>query len=116
MPLMIAALIPKPMTIPAAAISCICCTAKPSENWVRFMNSSFILYAEHEFNASTFAARVIAGTGTDFYSSVTGRGDAALRRTKTAVANEVSLEIQKRYSSPDEARADILARLTPVKS
>lgn len=84
---------------------------KPSENWVRFMNSSFILYAEHEFNASTFAARVIAGTGTDFYSSITG-AIAALRGPKHGGANEVSLEIQKRYSSPDEAQADILARLT----
>ncbi|GAA0333289.1 2-methylcitrate synthase [Morganella psychrotolerans] len=83
----------------------------PSAEWVRYMNSSFVLYAEHEFNASTFAARVIAGTGTDFYSAITG-AIAALRGPKHGGANEVSLEIQKRYSSPDEAQDDIIARLS----
>ena len=84
-------------------------TTPPAE-WVSYMNISFILYAEHEFNASTFASRVIAGTGTDFYSAITG-AIAALRGPKHGGANEISLEIQQRYQSADEAEQDILRRL-----
>jgi 2-methylcitrate synthase len=83
---------------------------KPSELWVRSMHTSLILYAEHEFNASTFTCRVIAGTGADMYSAITG-GIGALRGPKHGGANEVSFEIQKRYDSPDEAEADIRKRV-----
>jgi 2-methylcitrate synthase len=83
---------------------------RPDPNWVKAMHISLILYAEHEFNASTFAARVIAGTGSDMYSSITG-AIGALRGPKHGGANEVALEIQERYSTPDEAEEDILKRL-----
>src|SRR5271170_1235273 len=83
---------------------------KPSDSWVRAMHTSLNLYAEHEFNASTFAARVIAGTGSDMYSCVTG-AIGALRGPKHGGANEVSFEIQRRYHSPDEAEADIRKRV-----
>jgi 2-methylcitrate synthase len=82
----------------------------PSEEWVRAMDTSLILYAEHEFNASTFAARVVAGTGSDMYSAITA-GIAALRGPKHGGANEAAFEIQKRYATPDEAEADIRARI-----
>jgi 2-methylcitrate synthase len=82
----------------------------PSEEWVRAMHTSLILYAEHEFNASTFAARVIAGTGSDIYSCITG-AIGALRGPKHGGANEVAYEIQSRYASPDEAEADIRKRV-----
>ncbi len=81
-----------------------------SESWVRAMNTSLVLYAEHEFNASTFTARVIAGTGSDLYSCIAG-GIGALRGPKHGGANEVALEIQERYRTPEEAVADIRARL-----
>ena len=74
------------------------------------MHTSLILYAEHEFNASTFAGRVIAGTGADVYSAITG-AIGALRGPKHGGANEVALETQQRYQSPDEAEADIRARV-----
>jgi 2-methylcitrate synthase len=83
---------------------------KPPEIWVRAMHTSLILYAEHEFNASTFAARVIAGTGSDVYSAITG-AIGALRGPKHGGANEVAFEVQKRYESPDEAEADIRKRV-----
>jgi 2-methylcitrate synthase len=83
----------------------------PPESWVRAMHTSLILYAEHEFNASTFAARVIAGTGSDFYSCIIG-GIGALRGPKHGGANEVAFDIQKRYDNPDEAEADIRARVS----
>ncbi|MEO7760660.1 MAG: 2-methylcitrate synthase [Casimicrobiaceae bacterium] len=82
----------------------------PSNEWVRAMHTSLNLYAEHEFNASTFAARVIAGTGTDVYSAITG-AIGALRGPKHGGANEVSFEIQNRYPTPDEAEADIRRRV-----
>src|SRR3954464_14055641 len=82
----------------------------PSAKWVRAMHTSLNLYAEHEFNASTFACRVVAGTGADMYSAITG-GIGALRGPKHGGANEVSDEIQKRYRSADEAEADIRARM-----
>ena len=82
----------------------------PSELWVRAMHTSLILYAEHEFNASTFAGRVIAGTGSDMYSAVTG-AIGALRGPKHGGANEVAMEIQQRYATPDEADADIRGRI-----
>ncbi len=82
----------------------------PSEAHVKAMHVSLILYAEHEFNASTFAARVIAGTGSDMFSAITG-GIGALRGPKHGGANEVAFEIQSRYASPDEAEADIRARV-----
>lgn len=84
--------------------------APPKDLWVRAMHTSLILYAEHEFNASTFTARVIAGTGSDFYSAITG-AIGALRGPKHGGANEVAFEIQKRYETPDEAEADIRRRV-----
>jgi len=83
---------------------------KPSDSWVRAMHTSLILYAEHEFNASTFAGRVIAGTGSDIHSSITG-AIGALRGPKHGGANEFAFEIQKRYDNPDEAEADIRNRV-----
>jgi 2-methylcitrate synthase len=74
------------------------------------MHTSLILYAEHEFNASTFTARVIAGTGSDLYSCITG-AIGALRGPKHGGANEVAFEIQQRYARPDEADADIRRRV-----
>jgi len=82
----------------------------PPASWVRAMHTSLILYAEHEYNASTFTCRVIAGTGSDIYSAITG-GIGALRGPKHGGANEVSDEIQKRYRSADEAEADIRRRM-----
>jgi 2-methylcitrate synthase len=82
----------------------------PSELWVRSMHTSLILYAEHEFNASTFAARVIAGTGSDIHSCITG-AIGALRGPKHGGANEAAFEIQSRYDTPDQADADIRARV-----
>jgi 2-methylcitrate synthase len=78
--------------------------------WVRAMHTSLNLYAEHEFNASTFTARVIAGTGSDMYSAMTG-AIGALRGPKHGGANEFSFEVQKRYRTPDEAEADIRRRV-----
>ncbi|MEH6460247.1 bifunctional 2-methylcitrate synthase/citrate synthase [Chitinimonas sp. JJ19] len=83
---------------------------KPSAEWVKAMHTSLVLYAEHEFNASTFTARVIAGTGSDIYSAITG-AIGALRGPKHGGANEVAFEVQKRYESPDAAEADIRARV-----
>ncbi len=83
---------------------------KPPESWVKAMHVSLILYAEHEFNASTFACRVVAGTGSDMFSAITA-GIGALRGPKHGGANEVAFETQKRYESPDEAEADIKARV-----
>ncbi|NIG54515.1 2-methylcitrate synthase [Chitinophaga sp. Cy-1792] len=83
---------------------------KPSESAVRAMQISLNLYAEHEFNASTFTSRVIAGTGSDFYSCITG-AIGALRGPKHGGANEVAFDIQSRYNSADEAEADIKKRL-----
>jgi len=82
----------------------------PKASWVRAMHTSLILYAEHEFNASTFTARVIASTGSDIYSCLVG-GIGALRGPKHGGANEVALEIQQRYEDAAAAEADILARL-----
>lgn len=82
----------------------------PKESWVRAMHTSLILYAEHEFNASTFTARVIAGTGSDMHSAITG-AIGALRGPKHGGANEVAHDIQKRYDNPDEAEADIRNRV-----
>ena len=83
---------------------------RPPQSWVRAMHTSLILYAEHEFNASTFTARVIAGTGSDIHSCITG-AIGALRGPKHGGANEVAFEIQKRYDTPDEAEQDIRARV-----
>ncbi|MBV7535935.1 2-methylcitrate synthase [Duganella sp. sic0402] len=83
---------------------------KPRDSWVRAMHTSLILYAEHEFNASTFTSRVIAGTGSDIHSAITG-AIGALRGPKHGGANEVAFEIQKRYENPDEAEADIRNRV-----
>lgn len=83
---------------------------EPSAAWVRAMHTSLILYAEHEFNASTFAARVVAGTGSDLYSSITA-AIGALRGPKHGGANEVAFEIQSRYADADEAEADIRQRV-----
>jgi len=83
---------------------------KPSESWAKAMQISLNLYAEHEFNASTFTSRVIAGTGSDIYSAITG-AIGALRGPKHGGANEVAYDIQSRYGSPDEAEKDIRSRL-----
>jgi 2-methylcitrate synthase len=83
---------------------------KPGEDWVRAMHTSLILYAEHEFNASTFTCRVIAGTGSDLYSAICG-GIGALRGPKHGGANEFSYEVLSRYSDPNEAEADIVRRV-----
>ena len=83
---------------------------KPKQSWIKAMQASLILYAEHEFNASTFTARVIAGTGSDIYSAISG-AIGALRGPKHGGANEVALEIQQRYKSADEAESDIKKRL-----
>jgi 2-methylcitrate synthase len=83
---------------------------KPSAQWVRAMHTSLNLYAEHEFNASTFTARVIAGTGSDLYSCITG-AIGALRGPKHGGANEVAFEIQSRYATPDAAEKDIRQRV-----
>ncbi len=83
---------------------------KPKQSWVKAMQASLILYAEHEFNASTFTARVIASTGSDIYSSITG-AIGALRGAKHGGANEVALQTQQRYKDADEAESDIKRRL-----
>ena len=83
---------------------------RPSADWVREMHTSLILYAEHEFNASTFTCRVIAGTGSDIYSAICG-GIGALRGPKHGGANEFAFEVLSRYSDPGEAEADIMRRL-----
>jgi len=82
----------------------------PAASWVRAMHTSLILYAEHEYNASTFTCRVVTGTGSDIYLAITG-GIGALRGPKHGGANEVSDEIQKRYRTADEAEADIRRRM-----
>ncbi len=82
----------------------------PPDSWVKAMQISLNLYAEHEFNASTFTGRVIAGTGSDMYAAVTG-AIGALRGPKHGGANEVAFDIQQRYAHADEAEADIKARL-----
>ncbi len=83
---------------------------KPPASWVKAMHTSLVLYAEHEFNASTFTARVIAGTGSDIHSAICG-AIGALRGPKHGGANEAAFDIQGRYHSPDEAEADIRARV-----
>ena len=83
---------------------------KPGEEAVRAMHTSLILYAEHEFNASTFTCRVVAGTGADMYSAICG-GIGALRGPKHGGANEVAFEVMSRYRDPDEAEKDILRRM-----
>ena len=82
----------------------------PAELHVRALDQSLTLYAEHEFNASTFTARVIAGTGSDLYSAITG-AIGALRGPKHGGANEVAIEIALRYESPEAAEADVRARV-----
>ena len=83
---------------------------KPSADFVRAMHTSLILYAEHEFNASTFACRVVAGTGADMHSAITG-GIGALRGPKHGGANEVGFAVMNRYETPDDAEADIINRV-----
>jgi 2-methylcitrate synthase len=83
---------------------------KPSASWIKAMHISLNLYAEHEFNASTFTTRVVTGTGADIYSAITA-GIGALRGPKHGGANEFSFEIQNRYVNPDEAEQDILRRI-----
>jgi len=82
----------------------------PSAEWVRAMQTSLILYAEHEFNASTFTARVVTGTGSDMYSAITG-AIGALRGPKHGGANEMAFEVQSRYETVAEAEADIVQRV-----
>ena len=78
--------------------------------WIRAMHTSLTLYAEHEFNASTFACRVVAGTGSDMYSSITG-GIGALRGPKHGGANEVAFEVMNRYETPEAADTDVVTRI-----
>ncbi|HET7370401.1 MAG TPA: citrate/2-methylcitrate synthase, partial [Gammaproteobacteria bacterium] len=82
----------------------------PSKSWVAAMHTSLNLYAEHEFNASTFTTRVIAGTGSDMYSAITG-GIGALRGPKHGGANEVAFEVMERYENPADAEQDIVRRV-----
>jgi 2-methylcitrate synthase len=82
----------------------------PPASFVRAMHTSLILYAEHEFNASAFTARTIAGTGSDIYSCITG-AIGALRGPKHGGANEAAFEVQTRYANPDAAEADIRRRI-----
>jgi len=82
----------------------------PSKLWERAMHTSLILYAEHEFNASTFTGRVIAGTGSDMYSAVTG-AIGALKGPKHGGANEFAFDVIGRYDTPDDAEADIVKRV-----
>lgn len=82
----------------------------PKASWVKAMHVSLVLYAEHEFNASTFTTRVITGTASDVYSAITG-GIGALRGAKHGGANEFAFDIQKRYGTPEEAEEDIIQRL-----
>jgi len=82
----------------------------PSDAWVRAMHTSLNLYAEHEFNASTFTARVVAGTGSDMYSSISG-AIGALRGPKHGGANEAAFDVQKRYDSPEDAETDVRRRI-----
>jgi len=82
----------------------------PSASWVREMHTSLILYAEHEFNASTFTARVIAGTGSDMYSAICG-GIGALRGPKHGGANEFAFDVLSRYDDPAQAEADVVRRI-----
>ena len=82
----------------------------PKPLWVKSMHTSLILYAEHEFNASTFAARVVAGTGADMHSAITG-AIGALRGPKHGGANEVGFEVMNRYETPDAAESDIVTRI-----
>jgi 2-methylcitrate synthase len=82
----------------------------PSASWVRAMHTSLILYAEHEFNSSTFTCRVITGTGSDIHSAICG-GIGALRGPKHGGANEIAYGIQARYKSADEAESDIVRRV-----
>jgi len=83
---------------------------RPPEGWVRAMHTSLILYAEHEFNASAFTGRVIAGTGSDLYSAITG-AIGALKGPKHGGANESAFDVIGRYDTPDEAEADIVRRV-----
>ena len=83
---------------------------KPSELWVRAMHTSLILYAEHEYNASTFTCRVIAGTGSDMYSAITG-GIGALKGPKHGGANEFAFDVIGRYDTPDDAEKDVVRRI-----
>jgi 2-methylcitrate synthase len=83
---------------------------EPSDSWVRAMHTSLILYAEHEFNASTFTCRVIAGTGSDMYSAICA-GIGALRGPKHGGANEFAFEVLSRYRDPDQAEKDIVRRV-----
>lgn len=83
---------------------------RPGDLWVRAMHTSLVLYAEHEFNASTFTGRVIAGTGADMYSCITG-AIGALRGPRHGGANEVAFDIQTRYADPDEAEVDVRRRV-----
>src|SRR5438046_864893 len=83
---------------------------KPPELWVRAMHTSLNLYAEHEFNASTFTARVIAGTGSDMYSAITG-AIGALKGPKHGGANEFAFDTIGRYDAPDDAEKDIVRRV-----
>ncbi|MES9971925.1 MAG: 2-methylcitrate synthase [Candidatus Thiodiazotropha sp.] len=83
---------------------------KPKESWVRAMHTSLVLYAEHEFNASTFTARVVAGTNSDMYSAITA-AIGALRGPKHGGANEEAFRIQSRYHTADQAEADIRERV-----
>jgi len=84
---------------------------RPSDLWVRAMHTSLILYAEHEFNASTFTGRVVAGTGSDMYSAITG-AIGALKGPKHGGANEFAFDVIGRYDTPDDAEADIVKRVS----
>ncbi len=83
---------------------------KPSELHEKVMNVSLILYAEHEFNASTFNARVCASTLSDIHSCVTG-AIGTLRGPLHGGANEAAMELIQKFQTPDEAEAGLLGML-----
>ena len=105
----------RPTTIRSAGISCTCCTGNRRQLWVRAMHTSLILYAEHEFNASTFTARVIAGTGSDCIRASPARS-ARCAGPSTAAPTKSAFDVQNRYVTPDEAEADIRAASSARRS
>ena len=87
---------------------------KPDELHRRAIDVSLILYAEHEFNASTFTARTIISTLPDFYSAVTG-AIGALRGPLHGGANEAAMELIERFATPDEAEKGVLDLIAAKK-
>lgn len=83
---------------------------EPKELWVKAMHASLILYAEHEFNASTFTARVITATMSDVYAGITG-AIGALRGPLHGGANEAAMDLIEEFKTPEQATQGILDKL-----